>query len=172
MMKSFKLSEFNALSLQAAREALTYCCGSSAWVDKMASSRPFKDRSELLGKATNVWNSLSEEDWKEAFTHHPKIGDLESLKKKFSATRNWAEQEQKGSQGASEAVLRALARGNETYENRFGYIFIVCATGKTAEEMLNLLEERLKNNPEVEIKKAALEQDKITHIRLEKLIYE
>ena len=101
-----------------------------------------------------------------------KIGDLESLKKKFVTTRTWAEQEQQGSSEASLSVLQALALGNETYENRFGYIFIVCATGKKAEEMLSLLEQRLKNDSKEEIKVAAAEQDKITKIRLEKLIHE
>ena len=111
-------------------------------------------------------------DWKEAFAHHPKIGDFESLKKKFASTRGWAEQEQSGSQNASMAVLQALALANQTYENRFGYIFIVCATGKSAEEMLKILESRLNHDPKIEIKIAAQEQDKITKIRLEKLIYE
>jgi 2-oxo-4-hydroxy-4-carboxy-5-ureidoimidazoline decarboxylase len=138
----------------------------------MANLRPFKERKILLSKALEIWNQLSESDWKEAFGHHPKIGDVDSLKAKFASTQVWAKQEQQGSQQASMAVLEALALGNQTYENRFGYIFIVCATGKTAEEMLSILESRLNNEPIVEIKVAAQEQAKITQIRLEKLIHE
>jgi len=171
-MKMFSLPEFNSLSAQAAQEALFVCCGSLAWVERMDKLRPFESRQELFERASMIWRGLSEKDWKDAFSHHPRIGDLESLKKKFARTKEWAEQEQKGSAGASESVLQALARGNKTYENQFGYIFIVCATGKTAEEMLNLLEERIQNKPEVEILKASAEQEKITQLRLEKLIYE
>lgn len=171
-MKTYSLNEFNTLSERDAQEALTFCCGSSKWVKEMIEKRPFKSLKEMKEKGTQIWNTLAESDWKEAFLHHPKIGDLDSLKKKFASTKAWAEQEQKGSLGAPEAILQALARGNETYENRFGFIFIVCATGKTAQEMLALLEARIKNPIEVEIKKAAGEQEKITQIRLEKLIYE
>lgn len=171
-MKALTLSQFNSLSQTEAVETLTHCCGSSRWVTKMESLRPFENIKSLLKLSLKVWNELSESDWQEAFSHHPKIGDLESLKKKFSTTREWAEQEQKGSAEASMAVLRALALGNQTYENRFGYIFIVCATGKKAEEMLAILESRLNNSSEIEIKIAAGEQAKITQIRLEKLIHE
>lgn len=171
-MKKVSLAEFNKLPTEAAEEALRFCCGSSSWGSQMAQLRPFESLLELKKHSSLIWSSLSESDWKEAFLHHPKIGDLESLKKKFAGTKHWAEEEQRGSQGASEEVLQALARGNESYENRFGFIFIVCATGKTAAEMLEILEKRLENKPQAEIKIAALEQDKITQIRLEKLIYE
>ena len=171
-MITMTLKQFNGLSDAEAIEALTYCCGSSSWVSQVVQKRPFKDFESLLQTSAQIWNGLSEIDWKEAFSHHPKIGDLESLKKKFASTRAWAEQEQRGSAEASVSVIQALALGNETYENRFGYIFIVCATGKTAEEMLSLLEERLKNDPKKEILLAAGEQEKITKLRLEKLIHE
>lgn len=171
-MKALSIEQFNQLTLKEAIDVLTQCCGSTRWATEMESSRPFKNKTEMFVKATQVWNQLSESEWKEAFAHHPKIGDVESLKKKFASTRAWAEQEQKGSAEASVSVLQALALGNQTYENRFGYIFIVCATGKTAEEMLSILELRLSNEPEMEIKVAAEEQAKITQIRLEKLIHE
>ncbi|MBM4303158.1 MAG: 2-oxo-4-hydroxy-4-carboxy-5-ureidoimidazoline decarboxylase [Deltaproteobacteria bacterium] len=171
-MTSFNLVQFNSLSPKEATQVLAHCCGAARWVSQMESSRPFQNRKALFNKAIQTWNQLTEKDWKEAFTHHPKIGDLESLKKKFASTRVWAEQEQKGSAEAAVSVLQALALGNQTYENRFGYIFIVCATGKKADEMLALLEARLNNSPDIEIKIAAGEQAKITQIRLEKLIHE
>ena len=125
---------------------------------------------ELLEKAEEIWYECSEDDWKEAFAHHPKIGDVESLTKKFASTAQWASGEQSGVNTATEESITALAEGNHLYEEKFGYIFIVCATGKSAEEMLTLLRDRLKNNPEKEIKIAAAEQNKITKLRLQKLI--
>ncbi|MFM8313570.1 MAG: 2-oxo-4-hydroxy-4-carboxy-5-ureidoimidazoline decarboxylase [Deltaproteobacteria bacterium] len=171
-MNTLTLSQFNSLPMKDAQEVLTHCCGSHQWVQKMEKLRPFSDLSAVFSSSSEIWNGLTQEDWKEAFSHHPKIGDLDSLKKKFASTRVWAEQEQRGSEKASIAVLQALALGNQNYENRFGYIFIVCATGKSAEQMLNLLEARLRNDPAQEIKLAAAEQEKITLIRLEKLIHE
>ncbi|MFM8270050.1 MAG: 2-oxo-4-hydroxy-4-carboxy-5-ureidoimidazoline decarboxylase [Pseudomonadota bacterium] len=171
-MKHFSLNEFNLASEKEAKEALQFCCGSSVWANQMTASRPLASLKELKEKSSLIWNSLSEADWKEAFSHHPTIGDLESLKKKFASTKAWAQQEQKGSVEASPSVLQALATLNKTYENRFGFIFIVCATGKTAQEMLELLETRMKNSPHVELRNAAKEQEKITHLRLEKMIYE
>ena len=108
-------------------------------------------------------------DWLEAFAAHPRIGDLDALRKKFASTANWCAGEQAGVAAADEAVLTALADGNRAYEARFGYIFIVCATGKSAAEMLAILTARLANDPEVELKVATAEQAKITRLRLEKL---
>ncbi|MDB5234822.1 MAG: hypothetical protein JWR44_1815 [Hymenobacter sp.] len=132
---------------------------------------PVADAEMLMQQATVIWNKLSEADWREAFTHHPKIGgDVAALREKFASTSTWAEGEQASVKQASQATLEALAAGNSDYEQKFGYIFIVCATGKTAEEMLTLLQARLPNKPEVEILIAMGEQDKITRIRLEKLL--
>jgi 2-oxo-4-hydroxy-4-carboxy-5-ureidoimidazoline decarboxylase len=136
----------------------------------MLEQRPFEDETELLAAASRLWNQLGPDDWKEAFSHHPKIGDINSLRKTFAATSAWAEGEQSGVHGASEETLGMLAESNAEYERRFGYIYIVCATGKSAGEMLALLVERLKNNPETELSVAATEQLKIIHIRLEKLL--
>jgi 2-oxo-4-hydroxy-4-carboxy-5-ureidoimidazoline decarboxylase len=119
--------------------------------------------------ADEIWHSLSEADWKEAFARHPKIGDIESLAEKFQSTAALASKEQSGVIGASVTTLNALAEGNAAYESKFGYIFIVCATGKSAEEMLAMLNERLNNDPDAEIHIAAQEQAKITRLRLEKL---
>lgn len=164
------LHELNILSKKQLIAELTKCCGSSAWVNRMLSFFPADDMVELLEDAEEQWWKCSEDDWKEAFTHHPKIGDIDSLRKKFASTAAWASGEQVGVQAASEQVLSALAEGNRLYEEKFGYIFIVCATGKSAEEMLQLLQERLNNEPEKEIEIAADEQNKITKLRIEKLL--
>ena len=131
---------------------------------------PAEDLVEVLEDAEEQWYQCSEEDWKEAFAHHPKIGDIDSLKKKFASTANWASGEQSGVDTASQQTIEALAKGNKEYEKKFGYIFIVCATGKSADEMLGLLTTRLLNDPKDEIEIAADEQNKITKLRLEKLL--
>lgn len=169
-MKAPDLSKINSLSPDEAREQLGRCCGAARWVEAMVKRRPFRSADELFEAADQIWYNLSPEDWREAFSHHPKIGDLESLKRKFASTRQWSAGEQSGVDGAPEEVLGALAAGNEEYERKFGYIFIVCATGKTATEMLSLLQQRLVNDPESEIQVAMREQSKITRIRLEKLL--
>lgn len=169
------LHELNILSQPQLKEELSKCCGSSAWVKMMMTYFPADDLVELLEDAENMWYQCNEEDWKEAFIHHPKIGDVESLTKKFASTAHptaigWASGEQSGVKAASKQTIEALAEGNRQYEKKFGYIFIVCATGKSAEEMLEILQSRLPNNPEDEIQLAAEEQNKITKLRIEKLL--
>jgi 2-oxo-4-hydroxy-4-carboxy-5-ureidoimidazoline decarboxylase len=166
------LEHLNTLSDAELRGALTRCCGAHRWVDGMMQHRPFLSEQHLYETADSVWNALSPEDWLEAFTHHPKIGDINSLREKFNNTKAWASGEQAGVQEASEETLQGLAKGNADYEEKFGYIFIVCATGKRADEMLAFLQERLHNAPEVELTIAAQEQAKITRIRLQKLMSE
>jgi 2-oxo-4-hydroxy-4-carboxy-5-ureidoimidazoline decarboxylase len=161
------LEEFNQLSLESAQRELLLCCGSKRWAEQMAARRPYRTFEALSGAADEVWFSLSKSDWLEAFSHHPRIGERQ-LREKFSATAQWAQQEQKGTSGASENVLQALAAGNEEYQKRFGFVFLICATGKSAEEMLLSLDQRLGNGPERELKTAAGEQSKITQIRLKK----
>lgn len=164
------LEKLNTLTSRDAITLFRQCCGSLRWAKELETKRPFSDMQKLFSAADEVWNTLSPEDWKEAFSHHPKIGDIKELRKKFPTTAQWAEGEQSGIQQSSEKVLKALAEGNKLYEAKFGYIFIVCATGKNAGEMLALLNERLNNVPHEEIKIAAGEQAKITKIRLEKLL--
>jgi 2-oxo-4-hydroxy-4-carboxy-5-ureidoimidazoline decarboxylase len=164
------LHDFNILPQDKLVAELTKCCGSSAWVNRMLPFIPAEDLVELLEDAEEQWWKCSENDWKEAFAHHPKIGDLESLKKKFASTAELTSGEQGQVSHASEDVLKALAEGNRLYEDKFGYIFIVCATGKSAEEMLGLLHARLGNDPKEELEIAADEQNKITKLRLEKLL--
>ena len=165
------LKELNQLPESDLADALRKCCGSTTWVDNMLAMFPVADEKTLMEGANNVWNKLSEADWREAFTHHPKIGgDVAALREKFASTSTWAEGEQAAVRQASQVTLEALAAGNAEYEQKFGYIFIVCATGKSAEEMLALLQARLPNKPEDELKIVVGEQDKITRIRLEKLL--
>lgn len=164
------LHQLNILPKDQLREELFKCCGSTTWINKMLPFFPADDMVEILEDAEEQWWQCSKEDWLEAFTHHPKIGDVESLKKKFASTATWASGEQSGAASASQQTLEALAKGNAAYESKFGYIFIVCATGKSAEEMLQLLLGRLPNSPAEEIEIAADEQNKITKLRIEKLL--
>jgi 2-oxo-4-hydroxy-4-carboxy-5-ureidoimidazoline decarboxylase len=164
------LEELNNSPAKEAFNELIRCCGSRRWAERLLARRPFGSREQLLSVSDQIWHGLEKDDFLEAFSHHPKIGDVDSLRKKFADTATWAEGEQKGVQGASEQTIRALADGNAAYEQKFGYIFIVCATGKTAEEMLGLLTARLDNQAERELGVAMAEQNKITHIRLEKLL--
>ncbi len=114
---------------EEARRLLARACGSSRWIDRMLGRRPFGSREALLSAARAEWDALDERDWREAFTHHPKIGDREALRERFPSTHALSAREQAGVDGASDAVLDALAEGNRRYEERFGYIFIVCASG-------------------------------------------
>jgi 2-oxo-4-hydroxy-4-carboxy-5-ureidoimidazoline decarboxylase len=164
------LEDFNDLPEPEAIEALTRCCGAHRWVNRVAHKRPYKDDADLFATADEVWAHMGQEDILEAFQHHPQIGDLDALRKKFATTATWAEGEQSGTASASEAVLQGLADGNRDYLEKFGYIFIVCATGKSAAQMLELLKARLKNDPAHELQVAAAEQAQITRLRLEKML--
>jgi 2-oxo-4-hydroxy-4-carboxy-5-ureidoimidazoline decarboxylase len=165
-----KLEILNASSEDDAKEELARCCGASLWVEKMLERRPFYSVEELFSSADDIWFKLAAEDWLEAFSHHPRIGDVDSLRAKFASTANWCENEQKGVSQATEEVLHQLAALNDEYFEKYGFIFIVCATGKTAEQMLEILKSRMPNNRDDELKVAAGEQAKITKIRLEKLV--
>lgn len=147
------------------------CCGSTNWATMMTDHEVFQSTEELQTVAIHVWQQMNRDDILEAFRAHPMIGaDIEELKRKFQNTSSWSEKEQSGMQSASDETILALQKANQEYLDRFGYIFIVCATGKSAEEMLTLLRERLHNNSEDELQIAAREQQKITALRLEKWI--
>ncbi|RME02481.1 MAG: 2-oxo-4-hydroxy-4-carboxy-5-ureidoimidazoline decarboxylase [Planctomycetota bacterium] len=169
-MPSIKV--INALSKQKCEENLKQCCASSRWVEEMVKRRPYDSPAELYRLAKAIWWSLSPSDWKEAFAAHPEIGDLEALRKKLTTTATWSAQEQKGVAGADFNILEALRRKNQEYRKRFGYIFIVCATGKEAKEILEILTQRLKNSPKEELSIAAKEQEKIMLLRLQKWLEE
>jgi 2-oxo-4-hydroxy-4-carboxy-5-ureidoimidazoline decarboxylase len=113
----------------------------------MSAIFPVRDEEELLKEAEQIWFECNESDWREAFTHHPEIGDINTLSEKFVSTKTWAEGEQSGVKESTREILEALANGNRLYKEKFGYIFIVCATGKSAGEMLTLLTERMNNSP-------------------------
>ncbi|HEX8030134.1 MAG TPA: 2-oxo-4-hydroxy-4-carboxy-5-ureidoimidazoline decarboxylase [Vicinamibacterales bacterium] len=153
-------------SPEVAREILLRACGASRWVERMMGRRPFGREAKLLSVARIEWFGLTEPDWLEAFSHHPQIGDRASLAARFPATHDLSAKEQSSVRGANADVIDALANANALYLERFGFIFIVCATGKSAEEMLQLLRDRLPNDRATELRVAAEEQAKITALRL------
>lgn len=168
------LRHLNGLPEEEARAALGRCCGSRRWAEGMLESvrraGPWQSRTRLLGEAEHIWWHLDAADWLEAFSHHPRIGaDAALLRAKFAATAAWSGAEQAGMAAADGEVIARLAQGNADYEARFGFLFIVCATGLTAAEMLRRLLERLDNEPATELRIAAGEQAKITALRLAKL---
>lgn len=165
--------EFNDLSKEEAFHVLEKCCVSNSWINAMIENKPFLSVDSLLDKAAHIWyNECKKSAWKQAFEGHPKIGNVESLKKKFSNTKTWANKEQAKVGEAGQVVLENLAQANELYLDKFGYIFIVSATGKSAEEMLTIIQKRITNSLADEIAIAMAEQHKITVIRLVKLIEE
>lgn len=160
----------DALAEPEAEAALTRCCGASRWVAAMLARRPFCDDASLHRAADECWAEMDRADILEAFDHHPRIGaDLDALRQKFSSTASLSLREQAGAVGASEAELERLRDGNLAYEARYGHIFIVCATGKSAAEMAEILAARMHNQPDDELRIAAAEQAKITHLRLDAL---
>jgi allantoicase len=165
------VAALNAMSAERARASLTNCCGSSAWVEQMAAARPF-GTADLFNAADRVWNSLPEDDWREAFAHHPRIGERGRAAAQSAEAHRWSAGEQSQAQEAAPETFAALAEGNRAYEERFGYVFLVCATGRTSEEILDALRRRLANDPATELREAAAEQAKITRLRLEKLLTE
>ena len=160
----------NALHDEAAAAALANCCGARKWVEQMTHARPFAGPADLFDRAERIWQSLPPADWREAFAHHPRIGERSRAAAQSAAAQRWSEQEQSTAQGASPDTLAALAEGNRAYEARFGHVFLVCATGRTSDEILEMLRRRLTNDPEAELREAAAEQTKITRLRLEKLL--
>jgi 2-oxo-4-hydroxy-4-carboxy-5-ureidoimidazoline decarboxylase len=157
----------NTLDRGAAAEALRRACGAERWVQRMLARRPFASSEALYASAADEWRASTREDYLEAFGHHPQIGEnLDALRRRFQTTASLSEREQAGVAGADEATLLALRDANAAYRRRFGFIFIICATGKTAAEMLAALRARLDNDPDVELEIAAAEHAKITRLRL------
>lgn len=161
-----RLRELNEAPEAEVRAILFRACGSSRWVDRMIARRPFANDAKLLFAARNEWFGLTEADWLEAFSHHPRIGDRAALEARFPKTHDLSSKEQAGVGAAHEDVLTALAEGNNAYFEKFGFIFIVCATGKGAAEMLAILRERLLRDRATELRTAAEEQARITAMRL------
>lgn len=144
---------------QAAELVLRFC-GSRRFAKEVVARRPYADRAVLFATADLIWEKLGASDWMEAFSHHPKIGQAQGV-------RAHEAREQSGVRGASPEVLRALEEGNRAYQARFGYLFLICAAGKSAQEMLSTLQERLTQDPERELLTAMREQGKITRLRIE-----
>jgi allantoicase len=164
------LDRFNRLSRKLAVKHLLDCCGSEKWARQMADQRPFPDSAALFQSATNIWSGLPCEDWLDAFRHHPAIGAKRASAKRSPTATRWSANEQSAAQTASRDVLAALLAENAAYAQKFGYVFLICATGKTSEEILHSLRQRISNNPETELRIASEEQNKITRQRLEKLL--
>lgn len=160
----------NLLPTREAENELLKCCGSNNWARQMVAERPFMTLDQLIESANRVWWSLKPRDWLEAFHSHPKIGEKKAAAATSLEAQKWSEAEQSGTRGSAPESMQALADLNREYEEKFGYIFIVCATGKSSEEMLGILRDRLNNAPEDELRIAAGEQAKITHLRLNKLV--
>jgi len=158
------------LSREEAATRLRVCCGSHRWVDAMIAARPFNSPDRAREQADRTWNGLTREDWLEAFDHHPRIGERKAAVAQDRIGAALSSQEQSRAAAAGEAVKAQLAEVNADYERRFGYIYIVCASGKSAEELLSLARVRMKNDPETELRVAAEEQRKIMQLRLAKLL--
>jgi OHCU decarboxylase len=165
-----KLAWLNSLTADEAAKELLQCCGSKRWAREMATARPYASLETLLTKSHDIWWSLDRGDWLEAFRSHPKIGEKKALSKVSAQSQQWSGQEQSGVANAAQDTVDSLAALNEDYEQKFGFIFIICATGKTSAEMLSALRERLQHDPESELPIAAAEQGKITELRLKKLL--
>lgn len=167
------LARLNGLPTDRAEADLLTCCGSTAWARRMAAARPFAGTDALHEEAERIWWSLHPSDWLEAFGAHPRIGERKPAAADASAAGDdaaWSEEEQAGARGAARETLDRLAEANREYEDRFGHIFLICATGRSADEMLAALTDRMGNDPDTELRIAAAEQIKITHLRLEKLL--
>jgi OHCU decarboxylase len=167
---SEKLEQLNKAAKETAETDFLNCCGSQTWARKMAKARPFADVAALIKQAEQIWLNLESQDWLEAFAAHPKIGAKKAVLQQSAQAAEWSESEQSGTQTAADSLRTELEKANRLYEEKFGFIFIVCATGKSAEEMLDLCRRRLNNDADSELRIAADEQRKITEIRLKKLL--
>ena len=164
------LAWLNALSPDKAEAAFLDCCGSREWARRMAGSRPFRMFEQLFAVSEKIWFSLTPADWLEAFAAHPKIGSTKAAASQKKRAARWSESEQAGVAAANAAVKKQLAEANRLYLDKFGFIFIVCATGRSADEMLAICKARTGNSAATELTIAAEEQLKITEIRLAKLL--
>ena len=164
------LSQLNNLPESEAKAVIESCCCAPRWIEGMLKQRPYQSVAELLKTADDVWATMERNDYLAAFEGHPQIGDVSTLREKFRNTANTAGHEQSGMQQASEQTLQRMMELNSAYLEKFGFIFIVFASGKSAEQMLELIEQRIDNDADTELKLAAAEQAKITKLRLEKLL--
>ena len=164
------IQQLNEMTAAQARKALLDCCGAKKWAARMIARRPFAGESELFAAADTIWASLGQRDWLEAFRLHPPIGAGKAAAKQSAEGKKWSTGEQSMAQQAQAETLAAMAEANSEYQAKFGYVFLICATGKTAEEILASLRQRMPNDAETELRVATEEQGKITRLRLEKLL--
>jgi len=164
------LAWLNSLTPEEAAKELRQCCGSRRWAEQMSNNRPYSTLESLITHADRLWWSLTPDDWLEAFRSHPKIGEKKASDKVSAQSSQWSGQEQAGVSSASQDTVDSLESLNRAYEQKFGFIFIICATGKTSDEMLVALRERLEHDAAEELPIAAAEQCKITELRLKKLL--
>jgi|ERR1700730_1523822 len=162
------LGRWNHLPAEAAFSEILSCCGSRAWAEGMVRRRPLSDKATLIAASDEIWLGLAESEWMEAFSSHPRIGESGVAQSSGAQPAAWSAQEQREAAAAGDAVRMALAEANQKYERRFNHIFIVCATGKSGPEILEILQRRLQNDKETELHEAAEQQRQITQIRLEK----
>jgi 2-oxo-4-hydroxy-4-carboxy-5-ureidoimidazoline decarboxylase len=162
------LARWNGLPIEDAVKEILPCCGSTAWAEGMAARRPFADSASLLAASDETWRNLPAEDWMEAFRSHPRIGESQASQSPSAQSGAWSTQEQRKVAAADDAVKIALAEANREYERRFSHIFIVCATGKSGPDILEILRRRLHNDKAAELHEAAEQQRQIMHIRLTK----
>jgi 2-oxo-4-hydroxy-4-carboxy-5-ureidoimidazoline decarboxylase len=162
------LERWNALDDAGAAVEILHCCGSRAWADRLAAKRPFAGASELLQTSDTIWAQLTSSDWDEAFASHPRIGERKAPASATAQSAQWSSQEQGSASSAGPGIQERLKQANAEYEARFGRIYIVCATGKQAEEMLAILVRRLDNEEAAELREAAEQQRQITQLRLRK----
>ncbi len=164
------LEWLNSLTATEATAEFLKCCGSSNWARQVTAARPFANLDELVSKADQIWWALERADWLEAFDSHPKIGEKNAAAETAAAAQKWSEDEQSGIRDSVQQTIQALTELNSAYEEKFGFIFIVCASGKSSDEMLTILRNRLGNEREAELRIAAGEQAMITQLRLKKLL--
>lgn len=168
LQKTLSLLALNDLNQSEAEQWFSQCCAAPKWFEAMTKARPFNDFDTIIESAQEVWQQCTTADFLSAFEAHPMIGDVNSLREKYAATKAIASNEQQGASQANEQTLQALADANHQYLAKHGFIFIICATGLSANTMLNALQQRIDNSTQTEIQLAAAEQIKITLLRLEK----
>lgn len=168
-MFEMTIAHFNHLNAEIKKELLFTCCGSNQWVSKMIALTPFEDLVHVLENAEEAWDKCDEQALLEAFSHHPKIGDLQNIDIKFKETSQFTNEEQGAIKSANSETLDDLSTLNLSYQKKFGFIFIASASGCSGDDLLNVLKIRIENDRQSELKIAAAEQIKITKLRLQKL---
>ncbi|HKO63198.1 MAG TPA: 2-oxo-4-hydroxy-4-carboxy-5-ureidoimidazoline decarboxylase [Pyrinomonadaceae bacterium] len=164
------ISRINSLTTEEAEAEFLKCCGCKRWAARLCAERPFENVEEMVATADRIWWSLDANDWVEAFDSHPKIGEQKAAAPVAGQALSWSETEQSGTRDSPEQTMNQLGKLNRQYQDKFGFIYIICATGKSADEMLETLRERLNNDRATELTNAAREQAKITTLRLNKLL--